>query len=263
MRGNKTAVWRNAIGQEIVFDNYTFFLESIDMTGTPGIHTAESLAMTDGQVTLDHHLGAKTIPCSFAWKDVKDDRWMQAYLTSLFNPTVGGTLTVYTPEETYSIDCYPQDFPTFQRDSGVSYVWRWNVDFVADYPYWRKGTQRTVAVADVPMEGFNRVLVSRCPFEIAPEIVFPATSVAAIFQLYPTGESSKEIRMREHADYAVRVITQDFKVIREDTGADCSELISATTELDTIRIRRGKNTVMVSPDNGVLLSYYNLSMGEV
>lgn len=263
MRGSKTAVWRNALGQEIVFDNYTFFLESIDMTGTAGVHTVESLAMTDGQVTLDHHLGAKTIPCSFAWKDVKGDRWMQAYLTSLFNPTVSGTLTVYTPEETYSIDCYPQDSPTFQRDSGVSYVWRWNVDFVADYPYWRKGTQRTVAVADVPMEGFNRVLVSRCPFEIAPEIVFPATSVAAIFQLYPTGESSKEIRMREHADYAVRVITQDFKVIREDTGADCSELISATTELDTIRIRRGKNTVMVSPDNGVLLSYYNLSMGEV
>ena len=119
MRGNKTAVWRNALGQEIVFDNRTFFLESIDMTGTAGIHTAESLAMTDGQVTLDHHLGAKTIPCSFAWKDVKDDRWMQAYLTSLFNPTVSGTLTVYTREETYQIDCYPQDFPVFQRDSGV------------------------------------------------------------------------------------------------------------------------------------------------
>lgn len=263
MRGNKTAVWRNALGQKIVFDNRTLFLESIDMTGTAGIHTVESLAMTDGQVTLAHQLPAKTIPCSFAWKDVQDDRWMQEYLTQLFNPLISGTLTVYAREETYQIDCYPQAFPVFQRDSGVLCVWRWDVDFVADYPYWRKGTRRTVAVADVPMEVFNRVLVSRCPFEIAPEIVFPATSDTVIFQLYPTGESSKEIRMRGHANYAVRVITQDFKVIREDTGADCSELISATTELDAIRIRRGKNTVMVSPDNGVLLSYYNLSMGEV
>ena len=117
MTGNKTAVWRNALGQEIVFDNRTFFLESIDMTGTSGIHTVESLAMTDGQVTLGHHLGAKTIPCSFAWKDVRDDRWMQEHLPALFNPLIGGTLTVRTREETYSIDCYPTDVPVFKREA--------------------------------------------------------------------------------------------------------------------------------------------------
>ena len=69
MRGNKTAVWQNGTGQEIVFDNRTFFLEDIDMTGTAGIHTVETLARADGQVSIAHQLAAKTIPCSFAWYD--------------------------------------------------------------------------------------------------------------------------------------------------------------------------------------------------
>lgn len=261
MRGSKTAVWRNALGQEIVFDNYTFFLESIDMTGTAGIHTVESLAMTDGQVTLDHHLGAKTIPCSFAWKDVKGDRWMQAYLTSLFNPTVSGTLTVYTPEETYSIDCYPQDFPTFQRDSGVSYVWRWSVDFVADYPYWRKGTQRTVAVADLPLDNGSRVLVSRCPFEIAPDVYLPDSGELWL------AINGKGLSVSTH-EVPIVIKTGTLEVVTADGGQDCSYLIDAQYDIDRLRIVYGENRITCGLRsggtlNGVLLSYYNLSMGEV
>lgn len=261
MRGNKTAVWRNALGQEIVFDNRTFFLESIDMTGTAGIHTVESLAMTDGQVTLDHHLGAKTIPCSFAWKDVEDDRWMREYLTALFNPTMSGTLTVYTREETYSIDCYPQDFPAFQRDGGVPYVWRWSVDFVADYPYWRKGTQRNVAVADLPVEDGHRVLVSRCPFEIAPEIYLPASS-ASWFAI-----NGKGLSINGHVK-AIVIKTETLEVVTADDGENCNYLIDAQYDIGRLRISYGKNVVTYGVQSGSLpsgtsLSYYNLSMGEV
>lgn len=258
MRGNKTAVWRNALGQEIVFDNRTFFLESIDMTGTAGIHTVESLAMTDGQVTLDHHLGAKTIPCSFAWKDMQDDRWMQAYLTGLFNPTVSGTLTVYTREETYQIDCYPQDFPVFQRDSGVSYVWRWSVDFVADYPYWRKGTQRVHTLTSA-----QSTLVSRCPFEIAPDIYLPACGELWL------AINGKGMTISAHEE-AIVIKTETLEVITADDGENCNYLIDAQYEIDRLRIRYGTNTVICAlrsnnqlPDGESRLCYYNLSMGEV
>ena len=66
MNGRKTAVWEDALGQRIVFDNKTFFLESIDMTGTSGVNTVENLAFADGQKTIKRKLGAKTIPCSFS-----------------------------------------------------------------------------------------------------------------------------------------------------------------------------------------------------
>lgn len=260
MRGNKTAVWRNALGQEIVFDNRTFFLESIDMTGTSGIHTVESLALADGQVTLDHHLAAKTIPCSFAWKDVQDDRWMQNHLSNLFNPLIGGTLTVRTREETYSIDCYPTDVPVFKRNA-VPYVWRWNVDFAADNPYWRKGTQRNVALSSLPLENGGRVLVSQCPFEIAPDIYLPASGNLWI------AVNGNGFSVSGHEE-SVIIKTGTLEVVTADTGQDRSYLIDAQYDIDRLRIGYGRNSITCglwsggSP-NGVLLSYYNLSMGEV
>ena len=261
MTGNKTAVWRNALGQEIVFDNCTFFLESIDMTGTSGIHTVESLAMTDGQVTLGHHLGAKTIPCSFAWKDVRDDRWMQEHLPALFNPLIGGTLTVRTREETYSIDCYPTDVPVFKREA-VPYVRRWTVDFVADTPYWRKGTKRNVSLSDLPPGDNNsRVLVSPCPFEIAPDIYLPASGDLWL------AINGKGISVIGHEE-AIIIKTGTLEVVTAVAGEDCSQLIDARDDIDSLRISFGRNNILCglrsggSP-NGVSLSYYHLSMGEV
>ena len=260
MTGNKTAVWRNALGQEIVFDNRTFFLESIDMTGTSGIHTVESLAMTDGQVTLGHHLGAKTIPCSFAWKDVRDDRWMQEHLPALFNPLIGGTLTVRTREETYSIDCYPTDVPVFKREA-VPYVRRWTVDFVADTPYWRKGTKRNVLLSDLPLENGNRLLMSRCPFEIAPDIYLPASGDLWL------AINGKGFSVSDHEEPII-IKTGAFEVAAADNGQDRSYLIDEQYDIDCLRISYGKNAITCglrsggSP-NGVSLSYYHLSMGEV
>lgn len=260
MTGNKTAVWRNALGQEIVFDNRTFFLESIDMTGTSGIHTVESLAMTDGQVTLGHHLGAKTIPCSFAWKDVRDDRWMQEHLPALFNPLIGGTLTVRTREETYSIDCYPTDVPVFKREA-VPYVRRWTVDFVADTPYWRKGTKRNVLLSDLPLENGKRLLMSRCPFEIAPDIYLPASGDLWL------AINGKGFSVSDHEEPII-IKTGTLEVAAADNGQDCSYLIDAQYDIDRLRISYGKNAIICwllsggSP-NGVSLSYYHLSMGEV
>lgn len=262
MNGRKTAVWEDALGQRIVFDNKTFFLESIDMTGISGVNTVENLAFADGQKTIRRKLGAKPIPCSFSYNDVKHDEYMHKMLPKLFIPSIPGKLTVFTPTAEYSIDCSPQDGPVYKPDEEVSFVYRWNVDFVADYPYWRKGSRIDKAVSSYSVESLNRIITSDCPFDIPPDIYFPASESTVNFQLYPLGSSSKSFTILPH-DFPVRVITQDFSVINDNDGTDQSQLVNVTAELDEILIRYGKNIVVASPDNGVRLQYYELSMGEV
>ena len=140
MRGKKNMIFRNALGQEVVFDNRTLFLESIDMIGAPGIHAAESLAGADGQQTICHQLGPKTIPCGLALKAVGDVEWLKNRLSEVFFPGHGnaGTMTVVTQYGRYEIECYPANVPSFTMAENDG-AYRFNVDFVADYPYWRKG----------------------------------------------------------------------------------------------------------------------------
>lgn len=265
MRGNKTAVWRNGTGQEIVFDNRTFFLEDIDMTGTSGIHTVESLARADGQVSIAHQLAAKTIPCSFAWKDMHDDRYMQERLTSLFNPLTGGTLTVYTRDNVYAIDCYPQDFPVFKRVSGLP-VWRWEVDFVADYPYWRKGAERVFHLTRT----IGNVLFSPSPFAIAPVIELPITN-STIHLSITKGDAGGELTIDPDESARTLVIdTNTLTITDKTTGADCSYLIDANEDIEALRIVHGYNNVACYEPNwqavawqNTVLRYHELSMGEV
>ena len=58
----KKVKYRNSLGQEVIFDNKIFFCERIDMTGTSGVHTSDTLAFSDGQITTNHQLSPKTIP---------------------------------------------------------------------------------------------------------------------------------------------------------------------------------------------------------
>ena len=277
MRGNKTAVWRNGTGQEIVFDNRTFFLEDIDMTGTSGIHTVESLARADGQVSITHQLAAKTIPCSFAWYDsTQEDDYMREKLTQLFNPLMSGTLTVYTRENVYAIDCYPQDFPVFKRVSGLP-VCRWEVDFIADYPYWRKGAERVFHLT----HSVGNSLFSPCPFAIAPVIELklfgtnPELLVHGDTVMLGISNSERGTSggLTIDPDFPTRTLVIDTNTLTikdKSTGADCSYLIDANEDIEALRIVRGYNRVTCLEQQGqviawqnTVLRYHELSMGEV
>lgn len=262
MSGTKTAVWINSLGQKLLLDNRKLLLEYIDMTGTAGIHSTEGHIFADGQTTISHQLGAKTIPCSIAFNDRRHDDHMHDYLTEIFFPKLEGKLIVYSKQNRYEIDCYPQDFPSFKRDK-AKHVWKFDVNFVADFPYWRKGSLQNILVSDIPTVNSNRILTSYCPFEIAPEIYLPESNASTHIQLYALGSTSKSFTVKAHENFPVRVKTLDFKVVNDNTGEDQNQLIDATVQLDEIRIKYGKNIVVASPIQGVRLQYYNLSNGEI
>lgn len=245
MRGDKIAVYENALHQKIVFDNKFLFLESIDMTGTAGVHTAESLAFADGQVTISRQLAAKTIPCSFAFKNVKDDFYTKRRLEQIFNPKISGTLTVYTQKNKYQIDVYPQNVPTFQRDK-VKYVYRFDVDFVADYPYWRVGDEQEI---------IGNSFKSANPLDIPLKIYYPADEST----IYVT-VNSKGFYLSAR-NFPVWVNTQNYTVTDEN-GNNCSQYISASHDIDEIFLKYGSNSIGRSNRN-VRIFYQNLSLGEM
>lgn len=257
MRGKKNMRFRNALGQEVVFDNRTLFLESIDMLGTPGIHTTESLAGADGQRTVSHQLGAKTIPCGLAIRDVGDVEWIKRRLTEVFFPKLNGTMTVRTLSDTYHIDCYPVNVPSFRMAENDG-VWRFDVDFVADYPYWKKGKERTLAFPDASTSSLT--YKSNCPFEICPEVYFPA---------YITGSTvlsvnGKAIAVDAH-DFPIKLTTERFSMINTLNGESCTNYLSPSEDIGNLRVRYGTNTIQLvsGVPVGITMSFHQLSMGEI
>lgn len=257
MIGEKTAVYRNDLGQEIVMDNHVIFLETIDMTGVSGVHSSETLAGADGQVTVDHHLGPRTIPCSLALYDRYGDGYWREKLGNIFSPLLSGTLTVYTKKNKYVIEVRPQNNPTFKRESRK--VWKFSVDFVADDPYWKTGKEKSVFLPNAQ----DVTIVNPCPYEIAPTIFLPATEINGHLNI--NGHIGFYLN---HHDFDIKVDTSRFRVTNAETGENCNQYIDATYDLSVIRLRHGENIVSFEyhgtpPGEPPGLRYTLLSQGEV
>ena len=248
MRGEKNVIYENSLGQRLVFDNKKLFIESIDMTGNSGIHAVENLAFADGQSSVYHQLAAKTIPCSFALKNVKLDTYTKLYLESIFNPKISGVLTVITKKDIYRIECRPQNVPSFKRDGKI--VYRFDVDFVADFPYWQKG-------AEIPLTlSANETFVySNNPIDLPMKIVFPAGEAT------PFGVNGKGFTLKSH-DFQITVNTQNFRVTNA-SDQNCNQYINAAAPLDKVYFRFGENKIFCPVYSGVQIFYYNLSFGEI
>lgn len=261
-------IYRNALGQEVVFDNRVLYLEAIDMIGTPGIHAVEGLAGSDGQRTISHQLGAKTIPCSFAVKDVGNVEWLKNRLTEVFFPKLSGTMTVETMYSHYEIECYPLNVPTFKMAENDG-VWRFDVDFSADYPYWRVGAERVVTIGsgDVDSGRLLKTFKSDCPYDIHPTIIFPANSRGIVMNIASPNESRAGFNIEPHDDFAIRLVSgPKFSMINTSTGASCTNYISASVSVGELLIKYGDNIVTVYYDGTIpelTISYHDLSMGEI
>lgn len=264
MRGNKTAIYRNSLGRELIFDNCgQLYLESIDMTGVSGIHTVESLAGADGQQTIESHLAARTIPCSFALLDPDNNGWIRRELAQIFSPLLNGTLTVYTKFDKYEIDVRPTNNPVF-RMGEVDCVWRFDVDFVADYPLWRVGAPQVRTVPIVSISTSTETIIrSDCAADIPPDIIVPAyqSSIALL-------QERRSCFYLGARNYDVKINTRDFRVTKLSDGSNCSQLIDSNYDLSAIRLKYGDNTFKAFCTSGsggqaIEFRYSRLSLGEV
>ena len=218
------------------------------MTSTAGVHAVQSLAFADGQATVSHQLSAKTIPCSFALKNINLDEYTKLCIESIFSPKLSGTLTVITKNNVYKIECRPQNVPSFKRDT-VPFIYRFDVDFVADFPYWQKGAEISLSLSTA-----ETIVYSNNPIDLPMKIIFPA-GPATLFNV-----NGKGFNLRSHT-MPLTVNTQNFKVTNS-SGQNKNQYVDATAQLDEVYFKYGQNKIICSPFSGVQIFYYNLSLGE-
>lgn len=250
MRGDKIVIYENGLHQRAVFDQKYLFCESIDMTGTAGVHFTEQPALADGQAIVFSKLSAKTIPCSFAFKNTKDDSFTKTMLENIFNPKISGTLTVITKNHTYELSVRPQNQPTFKRDM-VKFIYRFDVDFVSESSLWKMDSEITV-----PLTAAETTLLSENPYDLPIKIVFPNCNSSTLFNVNGKGFTLKPHTM------PLTVDTQNFSV-RDVNGANQNQYIDATAQLDEVYFRFGENKIICSPFADVQIFYYQLSNGEM
>lgn len=250
MRGDKIVIYENCLHQRAVFDQKYLFCESIDMTGTAGVHFTEQPALADGQAIVFSKLSAKTVPCSFAFKNTQNDGFTKTMLENIFNPKCSGTLTVITKNHTYKLGVRPQNQPTFKRDM-LKFIYRFDVDFVSESSLWKMDSEITV-----PLTAAETTLLSENPYDLPIKIVFPNCNSSTLFNVNGKGFTLKPHTM------PLTVDTQNFSV-RDVNGANQNQYIDATAQLDEVYFRFGENKIICSPFADVQIFYYQLSNGEM
>ena len=116
----------------------------------------------------------------------------------------------------------------------VDCVWRFDVDFVADYPLWRVGAPQ---VRTVPLTNTETIIRSDCAIDIPPDIIVRSNTSDVI--LMQEVQSCFYLGAR---NYDVKIDTRDFKVTKLSDGSNCSQLINSSYDLSAIRLKYGENT---------------------
>ena len=246
----KKVKYKNKLGT-LFFNNHTLFCEEIDMTGTPVLASTEQLAMTHGSVTTSVYMGAKTIPCSFKFVDRYDDIFMHSQIVRVLNPLITGTLTVFTENRTLEIDCRPSEMPSIRRTE-LSWIYQWQVDFIADYPFWRIAPEQKIFIKSA-----NTTVDCRSDVDTPIKIFFPP-GVSTPFWVSGSGFTLHSV----NNDVGMTVDTKTYSITGTD-GNDYSQSIGRDSISGCV-LKPGKNNIFCPGDgtgSGVIVTYNELVLG--
>ena len=250
----KKVIYENSLGK-MIFDGRKMYCQSIDCNGNSVSSTTEQLFNSHGQRTISRYFNAKTIPCSFLLADLDDNHALRQRIVEILNPIITGTLTVQTEHGTYSIDCYPSESSSFKR-SEVNYCYLWNVDFVADFPFWRKGVQNAVQLAI--NSGTTTIQAFTVP-DTPLILEFDASGGARVFNV-----NGKSISLRS---YSTKIIVDTYTYrIKDANGNDCGNILDVTQTIDDILFKPGSNTAYYAASSSgasgnVTIKWYDLVTG--
>lgn len=250
----KTVTYTNQLGRSITFDNKKpYFIESIDATSMQGVFSTETLAQTIGQITTSRIFTSRTVVCDFALCIEKSEKkqFILDEIIALFNPLVSGTLKIRNTRGSYEIDCYPSAVPKIEKDKNVKTVYRFSVDFICDYPYFREVGIITKKLT----ETYNTV--NSLSVVDTPIIINAPANEAFIF----TQRDTKQGFTISGCDKPVTINTTDFSITDSD-GNNRSNLISAADDIGDIYLRYGKNNIFCTSTN-VTISWYNYVLGVI
>lgn len=234
-----------------------YYCEKIDAVGLNGSFTSDTLARAAGQITTYKNVGARTVVCDFAvWLTDKRDRTDKLnYIINVFNPMKSGILTLVTDKETYNIECYPSAEPSMPKDDNVNTVYRFTVDFICDYPYFKQQ-----GIINKPIiNGVNIINSSSVP-DTPVKIYIPDCSGGAIIQ-FRNALGDNTLRLLA-VDEAVTIDTDKFTATSE-SGKDVSNKIDLSSKIENCKLTYGKNKIILNVPDSAKISYYNLVLGVI
>lgn len=240
--------FKNSLG-EIFFDNKNLFCESIDTTGNSVRFISEQLMGTHGNTTLSAWLNAKTIPCVCKLYDRDGNAALRDTVVRILNPLIVGELTVHGEHDTYTIDCRPSEVPTFTK-TDIPSIFSFNIDFIADYPLWRKGHLK-----NIPLQAYETVKTIHTMPDTPMKIYFPA-NVGTPFSV-----NGKGFSISPGHEVGVYVDTKNYTVTGTD-GEDYGNLIGFDN-IGKCVLQNGENTIHCPTYQGVIIYYHELSMGVI
>lgn len=243
-------------------DSEPFFLEKINASSLSGVFSADNLLGAVGQITTSRNYSGRTVTCEFAvvFKTKRFKTFKAQILEKIiigFSPLVGGILEITSDTGTYSIDCYPSEIPSFDN-SKIPYIYRFTVDFICDYPYFRQQ-----GIINKPIiNGVNIINSSSVP-DTPMKIYIPDCSKGAIIQFKNT-LGNNTLRLLA-VDGAVTIDTEKFTAISESSGdiGDVSNRIDLSSKIENCKLTYGKNEIILNVPESAKISYYNLVLGVI
>lgn len=133
----------NEYGDSVTFGrSFPFLLEQIDPNSLGASEITSTAVSMHGQTTEEVTYNPRTIMCKCAFNGVNKNNydyqlrrinWQK--IINTFIPDSQGTLIYENDAGKYKIECRPTQVPNFEKIIG-SYA-RFNIDFIADNPFWR------------------------------------------------------------------------------------------------------------------------------
>lgn len=230
--------YTNAYGEQLIFDNKVLFCEEMHIGAAQAKFNAQPRAFDDGQYSSDYKTEPLPLSFRFALRDRENNEFLRNKVVDVFTSTKPGTITVYTENEKYTIQAHLVARPDFQRVG--SRIYRWEASFVADFPYWKKGSvmlekELTVREGDT---GASGVISSRSPVPVP--VVIEIEGVGSVF-VYINGKYIY-IDIPANANLPISIDTENFKV-KDANGQNKNNYIASGREIGDLYLEPGSNIV--------------------
>lgn len=236
--------YRNCYGQEIFFNNKTFLCESMEISKATARYNAHTPISNDGQVTSDYYCSPLPMRFSCALYDPKDLIANRRLVDRVFSSLAPGELTIRTDEGNFKITAHQTARPELVRAG--SHAWRFELEFIADDPYWKFGEENSKSlIADNnTIVNYSSVAV---PFRLkvteSGHLVNTTIGRGFSFGAPPSG-----------VDYYI-INTEDYSVKGSD-GSDLNYLLNPTN-LENAALLPGTNIIWTQTA-GLVLSWDEL-----
>lgn len=164
--------------------------------------------------------------------DDDHDSILRRHAGNVFSSVEPGELTVYTDKDVYRITAHLTAVPDFVRD-GVR-RWRWEAEFIADEPFWRRGEMMEEITLNEQKQG-STIIFSDSPVKVP--VLLTISTATTIW--------NKRLKLGIFVGYPETSITIDTETftVKDPEGNNANYLLYNNAEIGDFYLLPGENEI--------------------